>query len=132
MEALKWLDGVSESTEDQRAAVERNSPPGTLYRSHVRARVFGVPSRSVDLSIASKAATRSSSPAVWPNFLQTGDDGFFFYVSRSFNMNLSENGVARRFIGREEALSLEIGYNRVCFESRIWNLKIWVVRYLSG
>lgn len=61
MEALKWLDGVSESDGDQRAAVERNSPTGTLYRNHVRARVFGVPSRSVDLSTASKAATRSPS-----------------------------------------------------------------------
>lgn len=37
-----------------------------------------------------------------------------------------------RFIGRGEALSLEIGRNRVCFESRIWNLEIWVARYLSG
>lgn len=70
MEALKWLDGVSESDGDQRAAVERNSPTGTLYRNHVRARVFGVPSRSVDLSTASKAATRSplflSSPLLLP------------------------------------------------------------------
>lgn len=75
MEALKWLDGVSESAGDQRAAVERNSPPGTLYRSHVRARVFGVTSRTVDLSTASKATTRSSSTAVCPNSLRTGDDG---------------------------------------------------------
>lgn len=67
MEALKWLDGVSEPDGDQRAAVERNSPTGTLYRSHVRARVFGVPSRSVDLSTASKAATPSPSPLPLPN-----------------------------------------------------------------
>lgn len=88
MEALKWLDGVSESDGDQRAAVERNSPTGTLYRNHVRARVFGVPSRSVDLSTASKAATRSplflsssllSPPSICPNSPRTGDRTSLLY-----------------------------------------------------
>lgn len=35
MEALKWPDGVSESARDQRAAVERNSPPGRYTAAHV-------------------------------------------------------------------------------------------------
>lgn len=80
MEALKWLDGVSEPDGDQRAAVERNSPAGTLYRSHVRARVFGVPSRSVDLSTASKAATRSPSSPL-PRFLLEQVTELFFYIA---------------------------------------------------
>lgn len=76
MEALKWLDGVSEPDGDQRAAVERNSPAGTLYRSHVRARVFGVPSRSVDLS----TATRSPSSPL-PRFLLEQVTELFFYIA---------------------------------------------------
>lgn len=39
MVALKWLDGVSESVGDQRAAVERNSPPGR-YTAATSAHVF--------------------------------------------------------------------------------------------
>lgn len=39
MEALKWLDGVSESAGDQRAAVERNSLPGR-YTAATSAHVF--------------------------------------------------------------------------------------------
>lgn len=59
MEALKWLDGVSESARDQRAAVERNSPPGR-YTAATSAHVFlGFPSRSDDLSSSSKAVTKS-------------------------------------------------------------------------